>query len=136
MDGTIDLGLVGLPPKADSPKSGAVTYLPLKTIEDIFVSTDAYINSIHINNKNSSSPKTDFFEKATFIMLDKENISRKHADSFLSTHQLALHNIIEVNNMDLSIEFAKAGLGIACVISDFVENDIKKRDFAGVKAGA
>lgn len=135
MDGTIDLGLVGLPPKADSPKSGAVTYLPLKTIEDIFVSTDAYINSIHINNKNSSSPKTDFFEKATFIMLDKENISRKHADSFLSTHQLALHNIIEVNNMDLSIEFAKAGLGIACVISDFVENDIKKGTLRELKLG-
>ena len=37
--------------------------------------------------------------------------------------------------MDLSIEFAKAGLGIACVISDFVEKELKDGSLREVKLG-
>ena len=68
-------------------------------------------------------------------MLDKENISRKHADSFLAAHQIELINIIEVNHMDLAIEFARAGLGIACVIGVFVKDDLEKGALAEVRPG-
>ena len=66
-------------------------------------------------------------------MLDKENVSRKHADAFLSGHKIELTNIIEVNHMDLAIEFARAGLGIACVISEFVKEDLEKGALAEVR---
>lgn len=134
-DGSIDIGLVGLPAKANPEESRGITYLPLKTIEDIFVATDSYLTPFLNKYKGELHEKKDFFKEASFIMLDKENISRKHADTFLSCHQLELHNIIEVNNMDLSIEFAKAGLGIACVISDFVETDIKNGTLRELKLG-
>ena len=35
-------------------------------------------------------------------------------------------HILEVSSMDLLIEFAKVGLGIACVITDFVKNELKE----------
>lgn len=133
--GSIDIGLVGLPSKADSSESGGITYLPLKTIEDIFVATDSYLIPFYHKYKGDLYKKEDFFKEASFIMLDKENISRKHADAFLSGQQMTLQNIIEVNNMDLSIEFAKAGLGIACVISNFVEKDIKNGTLRELKLG-
>lgn len=134
-EGSIDIGLVGLPSRQDTAEDRGISYLPLKTIEDIFVTTDSYLAPFLGKYKGELHEKEDFFREASFIMLNKENISRKHADAFLSRHQLELSHIIEVNHMDLSIEFAKAGLGIACVISDFVENDIKNGTLRQLKLG-
>lgn len=125
-NGSIDIGLVGIPRDAGAEKNPAITYLPLKTIEDIFVASDTYLSPFLVKSKGETQTLDILFREASFIMLDKENISRKHADAFLSSQELTLSHVIEVNNMDLSIEFARAGLGIACVISDFVEEDIKK----------
>lgn len=124
-DCDIDIGLVGIPKDAKQEKNSAVTYLPLKTIEDIFVATDSYLSPFILKFKEETHALENIFSEASFIMLDKENISRKHADAFFLTRNLTLSHVIEVNNMDLSIEFARAGLGIACVISDFVREDIK-----------
>lgn len=133
--GAIDIGLVGIPASNTSLHNSEITYLPLKTIEDIFVTTDAYLSPFLLKFGGDLHESQTFLEEASFIMLDKENISRKHADTFLSTYHLEPHNIIEVNNMDLSIEFARAGLGIACVISDFVKKDIKNGTLRELKLG-
>ncbi len=122
---SLDIGLVGVP-SGETSGSGphTITCLPLKSIEDIFVAAEAYLAPFR-HSHGRELPEEALFEEATFIMLDKNNISRKHTDSFFTRHQIELSHIIEVNNMDLSIEFARAGLGIACVISDFVQDDIK-----------
>ena len=41
----------------------------------------------------------------------------------LHEHQMQLDHILEVSSMDLLIQFAQVGLGIACVIKEFVQND-------------
>lgn len=133
-EGSIDIGLVGLPPKLNLEAGNMVTYLPLKTIDDVFVATESYLTPF-AKYKANFQKKEDFFQEAAFIMLDKENISRKHVDNFLAENHISLSNVIEVNNMDLSIEFAKAGLGIACIISDFVKNDLKNGTLREVKLG-
>ena len=134
-EGTIDIGLVGLLSKADTAEANTITYLPLKTIEDIFVATESYLMPFLQKYKGDLHKKEAFFQEAAFIILNKENISRKHVDTFLSENHVTLSNVIEVNNMDLSIEFAKAGLGIACLISDFVEKDIKNGTLREIKLG-
>lgn len=134
-EGSIDIGLVGLPFKTNIAENNILTYLPLKTIEDIFVATESYLAPFGTKYKGEHHKRECFFQEAAFIMLNKENISRKHADIFLNENQISLSNVIEVNNMDLSIEFAKAGLGIACVISDFVEKDIKNGILREIKLG-
>lgn len=133
-EGSIDIGLVGLPSKLNPEAGNMVTYLPLKTIDDVFVATESYLTPF-AKYKANFQEKEDFFQEAAFIMLDKENISRKHVDNFLAENHISLSNVIEVNNMDLSIEFAKAGLGIACIISDFVKNDLKNGTLREVKLG-
>lgn len=133
--GSIDIGLVGLPSMIEEPKSSLITYLPLKTIEDIFVATGSYLAPFLGRYKTNLYKKEEFFKEASFIMLNKENISRQHTDLFLAENHLDLQNIIEVNNMDLSIEFAKAGLGIACVISDFIKEDLKNGTLRELKLG-
>lgn len=131
--GSIDIGLVGIPSNDIRKKEVFVTYLPLKTIEDIFVATDAYLSPFLHKYKGVLQEKESILEDASFIMLNSENISRKHTDTFLAKQQIELHNIIEVNHMDLSIEFAKAGLGIACVIGDFVKTELEDGTLREVK---
>ena len=138
-EGSIDIGLVGISSPEETGKNHPITYLPLKRIEDIFVATDSYLLSFQNESREKIREKEDFLKdtlkKASFIMLDKENISRKHVDTFLAEHQIVLQNVIEVNNMDLAIEFARAGLGIACVIRDFVEKDLKNGILRELKLG-
>lgn len=132
---SIDIGLVGIPYNENNKEKHTITYLPLKTIEDIFVTTDSYLTPLQHKYKGELHENEEFFHDASFIMLNRENISRKHTDTFLSTHGMELRNIIEVNHMDLSIEFARAGLGIACVISDFVKKDLDDGSLREVKLG-
>ncbi len=133
-EGAIDIGLVGLGHLQDD-WSRPITCLPLKTIEDIFVASDSYLSPFYGKYGGDLFDEPAFLNEVSFIMLDKENISRKHADSFLAAHQIELINIIEVNHMDLAIEFARAGLGIACVIGEFVKDDLEKGTLTEVRPG-
>lgn len=42
----------------------------------------------------------------------------------MSTHGISANNLLEVSTMDLLIEFARIGLGIGCVIKEFVQEDL------------
>lgn len=115
--GLIDIGLVGIPEQTNS-----LVYVPIREIQDTFITTETYLHNLKIRE---GSQKNTILSNATFMMLNKENISRKYVDAYLSSHQIEMNNIIEVDNMDLLIDFAKIDLGIACVIRDFVKQDIQ-----------
>lgn len=115
--GLIDIGLVGIPEQTSN-----LVYVPIREIQDTFITTETYLHNLKIRE---GSQKNTILSNATFMMLNKENISRKYVDAYLSSHQIEMNNIIEVDNMDLLIDFAKIDLGIACVIRDFVKQDIQ-----------
>ena len=56
----------------------------------------------------------DVLRSATLMLLDKENMTRQYIDDYLSLHHIESNNQLEVSTMDLLIEFAKVGLGVAC----------------------
>ncbi|HCJ09443.1 MAG TPA: LysR family transcriptional regulator [Lachnospiraceae bacterium] len=62
----------------------------------------------------------EILEKCNLMLLDKENISRIFIDEYLKTHQIHPGQILEINNMDLLIDFAAIGMGVACVVREFV----------------
>ena len=80
----IDIGLVGIPSDENRSGNSGISYLPLKTIEDIFVVSRTYLAPFLQTYGNEPYANSLFFEEAAFIMLDKDNISRKHADNFLA----------------------------------------------------
>ena len=116
-NGVTDIGIVGIP-----SQPGNLTYLPFKEIQDTFVTTDRYLENLMIREGHD---KAAILRNATFMMLNKDNISRKYVDMYLTSHQISMENIIEINTMDLLIELAKIDLGIACVIKDFVLDDLE-----------
>ena len=66
----------------------------------------------------------DLFRNANLMLLDKENITRRYMDAYLALNHISTENALEVSTMDLLIEFAKIGLGIACVIKQFVTREL------------
>lgn len=47
------------------------------------------------------------------MLLDEQNITRQSVNTMLHEHQMQLGHILEVSSMDLLIQFAQVGLGIA-----------------------
>ena len=122
-----DIGVVGIP----SLPNG-LTYIPFREIQDTFVTTDRYLENLKIRVGND---RKAILNNATFMMLNKENISRKYVDMYLSSHQITMDNIIDINTMDLLIELAKIDLGIACVIKDFVKDELDDHSLTEVSLG-
>ena len=115
-DGSIDIGLIG-----EVPSQSELAFYPIQEIEDIFVTTEHYMQNLQERNELSEAP---LLSNATLMLLDKQNLTRQYIDTFLSAQNIANEQLIEVTTMDLLIEFAKIGLGIACVIEDFVKEEL------------
>ncbi len=114
--GDIEIGLVG-----ESDLHNSIDFYPVRVIHDIFVTTPEYMSNLRIREGFAT---VDIFHSATLILLDKDNITRQYIDKYLLSNHIQPENIIEVSTMDLLIEFAKTGLGIACVIQEFVTDDL------------
>ena len=122
-DGTIDIGLVG-EPDASSP----FIFSRIHSIEDIFVTTQSYLDNLMIRtglDYHNMKDTKELFKVTTLMLMDKENLSRRYVDQYITANEIQAENLIEVSTMDLLIEFATIGIGIACVIKNFVEQELK-----------
>ena len=167
-EGKIDLGLIC---ETDIPKG--FTYKELTTIHDIFVTSDSYLDNLHLRetdhvpqeneyqwmfagnitsfisedkasvsgesefnehesssgsvtdgssirtNNNSRLSIKDILEKSNLMLLEKNNVTRTHIDAYLASEGIYPNQILEVNNMDLLIDFASIGMGVASVVREF-----------------
>ena len=137
-DGKIDIGLVGEP-----NSTHALEFLPVTEIEDIFVATETYLKNltvreqkesafpetaIHKNRRSTAKKLSDTslaaFKNGNLMLLDEKNISRVHIEDYFKKHNIETGQILEVSNMDLLIDFSKIGLGIGCVIKEFVQKEL------------
>lgn len=108
----IDLALAAKPENL-----GTAVYHSLGVIEYIFVCTPAYRDKLDCNNDG-------IFEHGNIILLDKDNVSRWHLNEYYAQNKINPLHILEVNEMDLLIEFAKMGIGVSCVVRQFVEHEL------------
>ena len=112
----IDIGLV-----AEPRARRGLNVTPVMEIHDGFVCTPAYMENLTLRE----GPAPDIFKTGNIMLLDRSNMSRKHLDTYLSDRDIEVNQLLEVTDMALLIEFARIGLGIACVILDFVSDDLK-----------
>lgn len=111
----IDVGLIGMPQSLKN-----IDFYPFQEIEDIFVATQDYLR--HLEERGI--PRQKILQNATLMLLDKENMTRQYIDDYLLEHQITIQDSIEISSMDLLIEFSKISLGVACVIRDFVRQEL------------
>ena len=115
----LDIGLVGEPEKANGCR-----FYPIRQIQDIFVTTKQYLSQVSMQPDFREGQLSS--ENVTLLLLDKDNATRQYVEKYFMDQRLTPSSILEISTMDLLIEFAKAGLGVACVIGDFVEKELKE----------
>lgn len=120
-EGRIDVALIVKP---ENPSD--VNFYSLGEIEDVFIAKKSYIENLHIREESA------IFEKANIMLLDGENASRMHVDRYFKENNIVPEHILEVSGMDLLIEFARTGIGVACVIKRFVQNELDSGEFVEI----
>lgn len=127
-EGKIDIGLI-----CHSEKTNNMEYYSIGEIEDIFVANQTYLDNLEfrLSEKDTSKSKNtnklsskEILENSNLMLLDKENITRIHVDKYFAEKDIHPNQLLEINNMDLLIDFANIGLGVACVVKQFVKKDL------------
>ena len=120
----IDIGLV-----VEQKSAKIMNFIPVMDIEDIFVATPSYLENLRLRE----GADTDVFQSGNLMLLDKNNITRHYIDDYMAVNEIVANNLLEVTTMDLLIEFARIGLGIGCVIKEFVKEDLDSGRLAQLK---
>lgn len=115
-EGTIDIGLIGEPINFEH------YFQPIMEIQDEFVTTKSYLK--HLSERVPLN-KSSILAHGDFWLLDKQNITRQYIDICLQENNIELGQVLEASSMDLLIEFAKIDLGITCVISNFIADELE-----------
>ncbi|MBQ3558387.1 MAG: LysR family transcriptional regulator [Agathobacter sp.] len=116
-DNKIDIGLIGKP---ESLKG--LVFDHLSDIEDVFVATPEYL----ANLAERGIEKDEVLEHATLMLLDKNNVTRRYIDDYFQENLIDVSDTIDISDMGLLIDFAKIGVGVACVIKSFVSRELAK----------
>ena len=125
-DNKIDIGLIARP---ENQKT--LNFSNVAEIEDIFVATEAYLNVLNARGISSDA----ILQHSTLMLLDKHNMTRQYIDDYLQENKIETRDLIEVSTMDLLIDFAKTNLGVACVIRQFVQNELANKELLEIPLG-
>jgi DNA-binding transcriptional LysR family regulator len=63
----------------------------------------------------------DILEKSNLMLLEQGNVTRRHIDRYFYENNINPSQILEINNMDLLIDFAAIGMGVSSVVKEFAE---------------
>lgn len=119
-EGKLDIGLIGKP-----SQTRTIDFFPLKSIQDTFVASPTYLENLSEREPSILENSRELFGRANLMLLDEKNITRLYIEDYFSKHNIRTGQILEVSNMDLLIEFSKIGMGIGCVIREFVEKELE-----------
>ncbi|MBU8881233.1 LysR family transcriptional regulator [Bacillus sp. FJAT-29790] len=112
--GGVDIAICNFP--IDDP---TLELIPCIDIHDIFVCGEKYKDLL------SKPMSLDEVVKLPLILLEPKSNSRKFVEDYLISNGIKISPEFELGSHELLLEFAKMNLGIACVIKEFSQEDIK-----------
>lgn len=62
------------------------------------------------------------------MVLEEANVTRTHVDEYLRSQGISCSQVLEINNMDLLIDFAAIGMGVASVVREFAQEQLDSGD--------
>lgn len=125
-DNKIDIGLIGKPENLKN-----IHFDFSEEIEDIFVAAKDYLRNL----KARGIQKDHILQSSTLMLLDKNNMTRQYIDDYLQENQIIIKDSIDISDMDLLIDFARIGVGVACVIKNFVREDLENGTLVEIPLG-
>ncbi len=120
--GKVDIALVNLP-----VIDGALSVREVLNVHDVFVVSSRFSHLLE-------RPVTmDELSREPLVLLEKASNSRKYLDDFAAVCGVTLKPEIELGAHSLLVEFAKIGLGVACVTYEFAADAINTGELFEIK---
>ncbi len=120
--GIIDIGIITLP-----IEDKAIHTQFFIEVDDIFVASEKF------SELKNSKVSLQQLSQYPLLMLDKSSRTRTNIDSLFNEQKINITPEIELENIDLLIEFARIGLGIAYVLKESALQEIEKGQLFEIK---
>ncbi|SHJ16652.1 LysR family transcriptional regulator [Lutispora thermophila] len=120
--GEIDIAICNLP--IEDP---ALEIMKIMDIHDIFVCGNLY------RNKLPQVLSLEQLANLPLILLEPKSNSRLYVEKFFLSKGISIKPEIELGSHDLLLEFARINLGISCVIREFSQEYLKKKELFEIK---
>ncbi|RKN83764.1 LysR family transcriptional regulator [Paenibacillus ginsengarvi] len=112
-EGRIDFGIVNLPIEEKQ-----VHVRESMTLHDCFlVSEDRFARA-------ERALTWEELVQLPLLMLEKGSSIRRHADDYAQRQGVLLQPEIELGSIELIVQFTRIGLGIGCVIREFIQDEL------------
>ena len=72
----------------------------------------------------SNISTVDILEGSNLMVLEEANVTRTHVDEYLRSQGISCSQVLEINNMDLLIDFAAISMGVASVVREFAQEQL------------
>jgi Transcriptional regulator len=116
-EGKIDFGIVNLPVEEDRQ----LVIRESIPLHDCFVAGEAYIKL------TERTVSWDELARYPLLLLEQGSSIRRYIDRFAKRLGVTIQPEFELGSIELLVQFAHIGLGVACVIREFVAEDLMKR---------
>jgi len=121
-EGKLDFCLVRLPTDDKLLKSTKVF-----TVQDCFVAGEKYR---HLADRDVSLEE---LVRYPLIVFPSHMSTRKSLDRFFESHKLTIQPVYEIGSREVLIDFAKAGLGISCLVKEFIQEELAEGSLVEIK---
>lgn len=117
--GSVDLSVINIPEKCSYSN---IAVKSTKSIRDVFIAND--------NFKELKGRKVSLKELQGYplLVLEKNSTTREFFDNLMAKHEVSIKPEIELGSVDILMEMAKIGLGIAFVPDECVNQELAKGD--------
>jgi len=121
-NGKIDIGIANLP-----VDDQGLEIIKIMEIQDCFVVGEKY--------KELAMKERSIKEILNYpiLLLEKESNSRVYIDKYLAQNQIKIKPEIELGNCELLVQFAIFDFGVACVIRNFILDELKDSKLYEIK---
>ena len=120
--GKIDFGIINMPLDDDQ-----LSYKNIMEIQDCFVAGEKYRQ---LSYKVLSVRE---LVKYPLLLLERSSNTRIYIDEYFRQNSISVEPAFELGNIDLLMQFARYDFGLACVIRNFVEDELDEGRFYEIK---
>lgn len=111
--GKIDFGIINMPYNDEE-----LNFKNILEVQDCFVAGEKY-RYLHQQMQHLSE-----IAKHPILLLEKNSNSRLYIDQYFINNSISVIPAFELGNIDLLVHFARFDFGIACVIRNFIKEDL------------
>jgi DNA-binding transcriptional LysR family regulator len=105
-NGSVDFSVVNIPLVKQFPQ---LEFRDTRAVQDVFIAGSSYA---HLKDKELNLKD---LEQLPLLVLEKNTITREYFDSMLESHGVEINPDIELGSIDVLVDMARIGLGIAFV---------------------